>query len=228
MIPIFVGYDPREIAALHVFCHSILEKAREEVAFFPITGKVQGGDATNLFSHERWGIPGRMNYRGWAVYAECDMLCRAPIDELWDLRESAYDVLVAKHDYKTKHPIKYWGQKNRDYPRKNWSSLMLINCAGAVWQRIPWIHPEIGDLHRFSATVGAKALFAQDRVGELDLAWNWLVGEYDFNPAAKLVHFTIGGPYFDAYRNCDYAEEWRRTRDRMLHVKPYVAEGVEA
>jgi len=34
------------------------------------------------------------------------------------------------------------------------------------------------------------------------------VGEYCFRSDAKIVHFTRGGPYFDAYRKSDYAEEW--------------------
>ena len=32
------------------------------------------------------------------------------------------------------------------------------------------------------------------------------------------MHYTIGGPYFDEYRECEYAEEWRRARDEMLAV----------
>lgn len=225
MIPIFVGFDPREAVAYHVFCQSVLERTKEEVSFTPISGEQR--DATNRFSHERWGIPARQGFRGWAIYAECDMLARAPLDELWAPRHSDYDVMVAQHDYQTKHPVKYWGQPNEDYPRKNWSSLMLINCAAAVWQRIPMLSPgpSIQDLHRFSPIFphgGRQAEgFATERVGALPLEWNWLVGEYEHNPDAKLVHFTIGGPYFDAYRNCHYADEWRATRDRMLYAKPY-------
>jgi len=57
------------------------------------------------------------------------------------------------------------------------------------------------DLHRFKWIDDAA-------IGELPLEWNWLVGEYEYNPGAKIVHFTIGGPYFDEYRDCDYAVEW--------------------
>jgi hypothetical protein len=46
-------------------------------------------------------------------------------------------------------------------------------------------------------------------IGALPLEWNWLVGEYSYNARAKIVHFTIGGPYFPEYRACDYADEWR-------------------
>ena len=31
-----------------------------------------------------------------------------------------------------------------------------------------------------------------------------------------LVHYTIGGPYFNEWRDCEYSEEWRRDRDAML------------
>ena len=46
-----------------------------------------------------------------------------------------------------------------------------------------------------------------------------LSGEYDYRDDAKLVHFTDGGPYFDEYRNDEYADEWFAMRDRMLHVQ---------
>jgi hypothetical protein len=57
------------------------------------------------------------------------------------------------------------------------------------------------ELHRFAWTEDAK-------IGALPLEWNWLVGEYAHNPTAKIAHFTLGGPYFDEYRDCDYAAEW--------------------
>ena len=54
-----------------------------------------------------------------------------------------------------------------------------------------------------------KWLAGDDEIGALPLAWNWLVGEYDFNPDARVAHFTRGGPYFPAYANEDYSDEWR-------------------
>ena len=33
---------------------------------------------------------------------------------------------------------------------------------------------------------------------------------------AKLVHYTIGGPYFDEYADCEYSGEWFAERDAML------------
>ena len=33
---------------------------------------------------------------------------------------------------------------------------------------------------------------------------------------ASLVHFTIGGPWFDEYRDSEYAPDWFAEKDRML------------
>ena len=57
------------------------------------------------------------------------------------------------------------------------------------------------DLHRFR-------WIEDEAIGELPLEWNWLVGEYSYRPDAKVVHYTLGGPYFEEYRDCDYAAEW--------------------
>jgi hypothetical protein len=38
------------------------------------------------------------------------------------------------------------------------------------------------------------------------------------DPGAKLVHYTIGGPYFEEYRDCEYAAQWFAERDAMLRV----------
>lgn len=61
-------------------------------------------------------------------------------------------------------------------------------------------------------TVPFKWLESDDLIGELPVAWNYLVSEYDYRPDAKNVHFTDGGPYFDEYKNEDYAEEWFAAR----------------
>ena len=33
------------------------------------------------------------------------------------------------------------------------------------------------------------------------------------------MHFTIGGPYFDEYRDCEYAAQWWEERADMLKVE---------
>lgn len=231
MIPIFVGYDEREAVGFPVFCHSVLARTAERVSFEPVRG-IKRPESSTSFEPGRWSVPGRCGFRGIAVWAECDMLCLANIAELVALLDSNCDVMVVKHDYRTRFPVKFLGQKNEDYPRKNWSSLMVFNCNAAVWRRIEDVQPKLSDLHRFpeSITVGTRKvdLFDQDRIGALPMAWNHLVGEYMPNPAAKLAHFTIGLPIWPEYADCEHAAAWRAERDRMLYAKPYAGEATEA
>ena len=94
-----------------------------------------------------------MNFNGWAIYADGDMVCLEDIKKLWDLRDDKFAVQVVKHDYKTKVKSKYWGNKNEDYPRKNWSSLILWNCNHASHKILTpeFIQKQTGSfLHRFS------------------------------------------------------------------------------
>lgn len=146
------------------------------------------------------------------------MLCLADIQELWDLRELGFDVMVVKHNYSTKHQTKYLGQPNQDYERKNWSSLMLINCGNTPWRKITpeYVAKSSGKhLHRFE-------FLKDDRIGDLPKEWNWLALEYDFNPEAKLVHHTIGTPCWQPYSSLDpYADLWRREQQQMNYFQPW-------
>ena len=165
-------------------------------------------DGSNAFIYSRFLVPHLQGFKGWALFVDGDMLCRADIKELWAMRDDAYGVMVAKHNYLTKHKIKYIGSDmqtvNQDYPRKNWSSVMLINCA----------HPENRILTP-SYVMGAKGSqlhrfehLRDEDIGSIPLAWNWLVGEYEHDPDAKLVHYTLGVPAIQAYAQCDHAKEW--------------------
>lgn len=216
IIPIFVGFDEREAVGYHVFCESVLARTQARVAFHPVRGASVVG--STQFNPGRFGVARAMGYRGWAIWAECDMLCRADIAELLDYAVPSFDVLVVKHDYRTRHPVKFLGQPNPDYACKNWSSLMLVNCANAAWQRLehgtgypgqvalPWTLPQ---MHRFE-------FVEPGRVGELPPDWNHLVGEYAPNPEAKIAHFTVGLPIWPEYRHCEFAGEWFRAREAML------------
>jgi hypothetical protein len=223
VIHIWVGYDEREAVGYPVFCHSVLARTRAEVAFYPVRGdKVEG---STRFNKGRFDVPSKMGYRGWAIWAECDMLCLTDIERIFEHADSRCDVMVVKHEYRTKHPVKFLGQPNPDYPGKNRSSLMLINCGQASWRRIPqgrtvagvhrpWTLPE---LHGFQ-------FMDQDRVGSLPKDWNHLVGEYKPNPAAKLAHFTVGLPIWPEYANCEHADAWRAERAAMLDFQQVAVE----
>jgi len=221
MIRLFVGHDPREAVAFDVFAHSVITRASEPVALVPLVlGSLAKRysethtDGSNQFIYSRFLVPFLCDFQGWAIFADGDMLCRADIAELWALRDPNKAVQVVQHDYKTKHATKYLGSRNDDYPRKNWSSVIIFNCAHPKnqWLRPKCIASATGSyLHRFS--------WLEDRdIGRLPKTWNHLVGEYDPDPAAKLLHYTLGTPCFRGYELGDEAAWWYAELDKILDV----------
>jgi len=222
MLSIYIGYDPRESVAFHTLAHSILRRSSVPISIAPLVQsqlkgiyrRPRGPTESTEFSLTRFLVPALSAYRGWSVFMDCDMLCRADIAGLAAEIERQPDkaVLVCKHDYTPRTERKFLDQVQTQYTRKNWSSLMLFNNERCRSLTADYVNTATGlDLHRF-------AWIDERSIGELGLEWNWLVGEYDYNPDARIVHFTIGGPYFSAYRDCDYAAEWFAERDSMQHV----------
>lgn len=221
MIRMFVGYDAREAVAFHTFVQSVIEHSSAPVSFTPLALNTltdhyveQHGDGSNQFIYSRFMVPFLCGFMGWAIFADGDMLCREDIAKLWRMRDSSKAVQVVKHNYRTKAPLKYLGATNEDYPRKNWSSLILFNCGHPANQRL---QPEVvmgssgAYLHRFQ--------WLDDQlIGDIPLGWNWLVDEYAHNNWAALVHYTLGTPCFKEYRDCDMAEEWYDTLHGLLKV----------
>jgi len=120
---------------------------------------------------------------------------------------------VVKHDYKTKQKQKYLGAPNQDYPRKNWSSVVLWNCAHEANAKITpdFIENSTGaELHRFT-------WLADDLIGELPIEWNWLPDEFGENLNAKLLHYTLGTPSFIESSTVAMSQEWHRERILMNH-----------
>ena len=225
MLNIYIGYDPRESVALYTLAHSIQRRSSIPVAIAPLVQaqlkhlyrRPRGPTESTEFSMTRFLVPALSGYQGWSIFMDCDMLCRTDIAGLVAEIERQPDkaVLVCKHDYTPRTERKFLGHVQTKYTRKNWSSLMLFNNARCRSLTSDYVNTASGlELHRF-------AWIEEASIGELSLDWNWLVGEYEYNPNARIVHFTIGGPYFAAYRECDYAAEWFAERDSMQHAEPY-------
>lgn len=121
MIPIFIGYDPREAVAYHVCSNSIVRQVSQPVSLNPLALRNLGfyvekhTDGSNHFIYSRFLVPHLMEYRGWAIFMDGDMLLRDDITRLWELRDPAKVVMVFKHDYKTRMTEKYLGSKNENH-----------------------------------------------------------------------------------------------------------------
>jgi hypothetical protein len=222
VIKVFIGYDPIESVAWHTLVASIYRQSSRPVAIVPINLKNLGGifnrpresKQSNEFSFSRFLVPYLCNYEGQGIFFDCDQMLRTDIAEIFTVlnEQPGKAVYVVKHTYEPRNDVKYLNNVQYKYPRKNWSSVVLWNCEH-IKNKV--VTPEFVnssealELHRFT-------WLEDNEIGELDVKWNWLVGEYDYPPKdVKNVHWTIGGPYFQEYKNTDFASEWFEERDGM-------------
>ncbi len=219
---VFIGFDKVESAAWHTFTHSIFRQSSVPVALIPlylenlksVYTRPRDPKQSNEFSFTRFLVPYLSGYEGYALFFDCDMMLRDDIVKIFDevKKNPGKAVYVVKHDYVPKNSTKYLGTTQYTYPRKNWSSVVLWDCSHPSNRHVTPEYVNTAssmDLHRF-------AWLQDDEIGELDVRWNWLVGEYDNPPSdVKNVHWTVGGPYFLEYQDADFALEWFKENARM-------------
>ncbi len=218
-IDVYIGYDPTESAAFYTLAHSIYRHASQPVRITALRRsslngsyrRPRGPTESTEFSITRFLVPYLSGHRGMSIFLDCDMLCRSDIVELLDYADPVKAVSVVQHDYEPRTDNKMLGQVQTRYAKKNWSSLMIFQNI-LCWKLTPhYVNSASGlDLHQFTWA---------DEVGSIPLEWNWLVGEYDYNPEAKIAHFTLGGPWWEDYQCADYADEWLDELDMMLDEK---------
>lgn len=215
-INIFVGFDHRETVAYHVLCNSIMRHASCPVAFTPVIQsqlrsmglytRERGKFETTEFSLTRFLVPYLSNYEGISIFMDSDMLCQADITDLliYPLAHPSKAVHVVQHDYTPKTMLKMDHQPQTMYPRKNWSSLMVFNNSECRMLTPDYVNTATGlELHRFH-------WLKDEQIGSLPLEFNWLVSEYSPTDKAKLLHYTLGGPWFEQHRDCDHADLWNQ------------------
>lgn len=216
MIRVFIGYDSAEEVAFGVLAHSIHARASVPVATAPVMlsqlksvfQRTHNSLQSTEFSFSRFLTPWLAGYEGWALFMDCDMLMLEDIAELWKLRDERRAVQVVKHVHVPREDVKFLGHTQTKYEKKNWSSVMLMNCARCKALTPEYVNTASGlELHQF------KWLEGEELIGELPSRWNHLAG-YDAPRAdAAVVHYTIGGPWFAEYRDCEYAREWFSERE---------------
>jgi len=216
-VKIYIGFDQRESIAYHAFVQSLIDHASIPLDITPLAVKTLKGyeekhkDKSNDFVYSRFLTPFLNDFKGWAIFVDGDMICQTDIKELLDLRDGSKALQVVKHDYKTKANQKYLGNINQDYPRKNWSSVILWNCEHPKHKILTpdFIANESGKyLHRFS-------WLEDNEIGELPKEWNWLVTEYPNNEQANIIHYTLGTPCFKDYRNTEMSDIWLKKYGRI-------------
>lgn len=221
MIRVFIGYDDNESVAYHVLAHSILRHSSRPVSIVPLVKRHMSGfyqrerstiESTD-FSFTRFLVPYLSGFAGWSIFMDCDMLMTTDIAELFELRNDDYAVMCVQHAYVAGDDVKFLGAVQTKYEKKNWSSVMMFNNSRCTKLTPELVAKESGlYLHQF------KWLPDDSLVGALPQTWNYLVGEMSMVGTPKLIHFTLGGPYFDAYHDCEHADLWFAEQRLMNHA----------
>ena len=218
LLNIFVGFDQKEAIAYHTFAQSMIENSSIPLSITPLAENnldhysEKHTDGTNKFTYSRFLVPYLMDFKGWAIFADGDMVCLNDLKELKHFFNPNIAVSVVKHNYKTKHKVKYFGQKNEDYPRKNWSSVIIWNCGHPKNKILTpeFISQKEGSfLHRFSWLKNIE-------IGELPKTWNWLAIEYKEKKNLNLIHYTLGTPCFKEYSKKSLSDFWKKSYNNLL------------
>lgn len=222
MLTVCIGYDHRESIAFHVLAHSILRRASRPVQIVPLANSMLPQYArprspmqSTDFTYTRFLTPSLADDNAVSIFLDCDMLCLTDICQLEDIARTGsnlyHDVLCVQHDYTPADTRKFLNQPQTVYPCKNWSSLMVFNGHRSAVKTLNSHVVNTAEamyLHQFKWAAS---------VGKLDPAWNHLVGEYEPNENAKLVHFTLGGPWFCGFEHCEYSMAWFAELRDMTH-----------
>ncbi len=230
-IPIYIGYDHRERAATNVLIDSLYQRSSKTISITPlITSQLREAGLytrerdpkqSTDFSFTRFLVPYLQNYQGWAIFMDCDMLCRRDIDELWKQRDDQFALMCVKHEHIPSEKTKFLGEIQSAYPKKNWSSLMLMNCEKCKNLTLNNVNNASGlELHRF-IWLGDDNL-----IGSIQGGWNFLIGEQELNlddhnsTNPPLVHWTLGGPWFNEQRNLKSSlnKEWFDYRNEIIKL----------
>jgi|TARA_X000000950_G_C13709402_1_gene575537 lipopolysaccharide biosynthesis glycosyltransferase len=218
MNKVYVGYDSREDIAWKVCFSSIIKRStnpctvkpiiQQELRDYNIYRRTIDKNASTEFSITRFLVPFLNEYKGWAVYCDCDFLWVDDITKLFNQADDRYAIQVVKHDYKPKNTTKMDGQTQHLYPRKNWSSMVLWNCSHPANKKLTLevVNNQTPSfLHRFQ-------WIDDSEIGEVSKEWNWLTDWYsepdDGSP--KALHYTEGGPWMEGYENTSYSNEWKK------------------
>ena len=222
---IFIGWDKREDIAFKVCQESLARHSSEYLSITPI--KQHEMRERNLYWREpdplsstdftftRFLTPYLAGYKGWAIFMDCDFLWRGDIATVMDYCDSSKSVMVVKHNYVPTETTKMDGAVQSQYPRKNWSSFMLLNCDHPDTQSLT---PEVvtresgAYLHRFQWP-------KDEHIGSLPVFYNYLEGwnNKEDCPNPLGVHFTRGGPWFRDYLHVEYGDEWIQYAKRLSY-----------
>lgn len=222
-LQVYLGWDPREGIAFDVARESIRRRTRQPIQIIPLRLKhldfltrpiehrngqmwcpISDAPMSTEFAISRFTIP-FIQENGWALFADCDIICWSDIAELFALADPRYAVMVVQHSHVGDNKTKMDGQIQTSYSRKNWSSVVLWNCEHPSNKRLDCEalnHWPGRDLHAFK-------WLKDEEIGELQQHWNWLVNVTTISqPKVGIWHYTLGGPWLAKWKGAPHDADW--------------------
>lgn len=230
-LSVYIGWDAREAIATDVAEHSIRKRTAAKLNINHLKHRelrkqglfnrpwIVGEQMVDMldqkpfsteFSHTRFLVPVLMQYKGWALFMDSDMIFLSDIKKLFDLCDSRYAVMCVKHTHKPDPgKTKMDGRAQTFYHRKNWSSFMLINCSHNSNKVLT------EELVNFMSGADLHALswLADYEIGSIPMSYNFIPGVSPKLPVERggmpdVIHYTEGGPWFKECENVPYAGKW--------------------
>ena len=220
MFRIFIGWDSRFPEPAEVLRYSLLKHSSIplDIRYLKLPeldlNRAHDPLASTEFTYTRFLLPHLCNFQGKALFLDNDMLCFADIKEIAELDMTHYALRVVQHDYTPGNTVKMYGAVQTSYPRKNWSSMMLMDCSKLKLWTKEVVESQTGAyLHRFQD-------IADHLIGEIAKTWNTLDW---MDERTKLIHYTNGGPWFEQYRDHPHADAWYQARREMYAAQAKAA-----
>lgn len=209
MLRIFIGWDSRFPEPADVLAYSIRKNASIDVEINYLKldelniAREYDPLASTEFTYSRFLVPHLCNFEGTGLFMDNDMLCFGDVARLAELPMEDYALRVVKHDYQPKTSVKMYGAVQTSYPRKNWSSFMLMNCSKLKLWTKEVVETQTGAyLHRFQD-------IPDEQIGDVPDTWNRLDS---MDETTDLIHYTEGGPWFEEYKSHPHADVWFAAR----------------
>jgi len=210
-----MGYDPDQQLAYDVAVHSAESKGNVEVKPLDLEDlrmahlytRPVDPLASTPFTFSRYLVPYLQGYKGWAMFTDCDVLFMDDPTEIMQHADESKAVCVVKHDYTSAVRKKMNDKTQHTYERKNWTSVMLINCAhpsNAV------LTPDlVNDKSKSGVWFHKLSWLKDEEIGELPHTWNYLTDHYK-GGSPHILHYTLGGPWQEGFEDCAFASEWNK------------------
>jgi len=214
---IYIGYDPTQDISYEVLRYSLEKHTSEPLEIH----KIDADELTDFnrpvdplastpFTYTRFLVPWLCDYEGIALFIDSDMLALGDISELFQLPMEGLALRVRKHDYRPTETVKMGGKTQTSYPRKNWSSLMLMDCSKLTCWSKEAVETQSGAwLHRFEP-------IPDDKIGDVSEEWNVLDR---MTGLTKLLHYTSGGPWLEGCEGAPHADLWHQYREEYERVR---------